>query len=150
VSRNGDAGRRLVVKMDVEGAEWNSLLATPPELLDQIDQLTIEMHDLSADVWTQHLVVAKLREHFHIAHLHFNNFACKPGREPFPAWAWEVLLVNKRIARLSADKSPIVRPHPLDAPNDPRSPDCPYATGDSAAARHQPPTSSHTTPTAPR
>src|SRR5262245_43849682 len=44
IARNGDNGKRLLVKMDVEGAEWESLLATPDELLEKIDQLAMELH----------------------------------------------------------------------------------------------------------
>src|SRR6059058_6637722 len=33
IARNGDTGRRLIIKMDIEGAEWDSLRAAPEELL---------------------------------------------------------------------------------------------------------------------
>src|SRR6476661_1105068 len=33
IKKNGDIGRRLIIKMDIEGAEWDSLLAAPDELL---------------------------------------------------------------------------------------------------------------------
>ncbi len=124
--RNGDASRRVVVKMDVEGAEWESLLATPREVLERIDQLTLELHEKSVDLWTYYLVVMKLKDVFHIVNLHFNNYACRPGLDPFPSWAYEVLLVNKRFGEASRDTSPVLRPHPLDTPNDPRTPDCQY------------------------
>ena len=57
LARNGDAGRRLLVKMDVEGAEWDSLLATPASVLERIDQLAIEIarqrprHLRSSSAW---------------------------------------------------------------------------------------------------
>ena len=44
IARNGDAGKALIVKIDVEGAEWHSLLETPDALLERIDQLAMEMH----------------------------------------------------------------------------------------------------------
>jgi len=37
VERNGDSGKRLVIKMDVEGAEWDTFLATPDRVFEQID-----------------------------------------------------------------------------------------------------------------
>jgi hypothetical protein len=129
LARNGDAARRLVVKMDVEGAEWKSLLETPPEVLSRIDQLAIELHANAADVWTQHLLIAKLKEQFHVAHLHFNNFGCMSQHRPMPSYAWEVLFVNKRLASPSADTTPVARPGPLDAPNNPTAPDCQYDAG---------------------
>jgi hypothetical protein len=68
--------------------------------------------------------VSKLKEQFHVAHLHFNNYGCQNGLEPFPSYAWEVLFVNKRLGVVAHEQSPITRPHPLDAPNNPAVPDC--------------------------
>ena len=121
VARVGDAGRRLVMKMDVEGAEWESLLATPDEVLQQIDQLAIEFHGVDEEQFVR--VVSKLRRFFHVAHLHFNNYACKPDIKPFPAWAFEVLFVNKSIGIVDPS-APAEAPHPLDAPNNSTVPDC--------------------------
>src|SRR5262245_26532148 len=42
IARNGDAGKRLLVKMDVESAEWDSFAATPDSTFDNIDQLVVE------------------------------------------------------------------------------------------------------------
>src|SRR5687768_1663608 len=47
IAKNGDAGKRLIVKMDVEGAEYESLLAVSDAQLDQIDQLVIEFHGVN-------------------------------------------------------------------------------------------------------
>jgi len=58
-----------------------------------------------------------------VAHLHFNNFSCWPGLEPFPAWAYEALFVNRRVGVIDASNSP-VRPHPFDAPNNLKAADC--------------------------
>src|SRR6476646_6380967 len=44
IKRNGDTGRRLIIKMDIEGGEWDSLLATPDEVLASISQIAMEMH----------------------------------------------------------------------------------------------------------
>ena len=38
-AKNGDGVERVVVKMDVEGAEWDSLPQTPDDVLQRIDQL---------------------------------------------------------------------------------------------------------------
>jgi hypothetical protein len=129
LAKNGDRGKHVVVKMDVEGAEWESLLSTSDEVLQRIDQLAIEFH------WMQNAqgewpfdsrysaLLQRLKKHFHVAHLHFNNHSCTEGLEPFPAWAYEVLFVSKRLdvedpSRRAAGL------HRFDAPNNALAPDC--------------------------
>lgn len=120
-AQNGDASKRLVVKMDVEGAEWDSLLSASDETLDRFDQLAIELHYMNEP---RHIeVVKRLKQFFHIAHLHFNNHACADGIEPFPAWAYEVLFINKRIAFVD-DTRQWTGPHRLATRADPRREDC--------------------------
>jgi hypothetical protein len=119
--RNGDAASRIVVKMDVEGAEWDAFLSAPDSVLERIDQLVVEFHGTAEDRYLA--AVRRLKRFFHVAHLHFNNFACWPALEPFPAWAYEVLFVSKRVGM--ADRpQPADRPHRFDAPNNLRAPDC--------------------------
>jgi hypothetical protein len=121
IARNGDAKRRLILKIDVEGAEWDAFLQTPDEVLHWIDQLVVEFHRVNDERYVN--AVRKLKQTFHVANLHFNNYSCQGGIEPFTAWAYEVLFVNKRLAE--ADPSvPAPVPHPLDTPNGPERPDC--------------------------
>lgn len=120
IADNGDGLRRLVVKMDVEGAEWETLLRTPDEALRRFDQLTIEMHGVDRPHYVE--VVRKLKRTFHVAHLHVNNYSCGEGYRPFPGWAYEVLFVNKRLARRVPGS--VTLPHPLDTPNNPGVADC--------------------------
>ena len=122
ILKNGDAGKRLVVKMDVEGAEWYSLLATPDSVLDRIEQLPMELHGTDDRRFVE--VIRKLKRTFHLAHIHFNNMACTPAVEPFPAFAFQVLFVNKRIGLLDASAPPPTLPNPADAPDSPHIPDC--------------------------
>jgi hypothetical protein len=121
-AKNGDSSRRLVVKMDVEGAEWDSLLRASDAVLQQIDQLTIELHGVhEPDRFTA--VVAKLKQFFYVANLHFNNFSCLEGIAPFPAEAYEVLFVNKRVG-VPGGSGPAGAPAALMAPNNPEWKDC--------------------------
>lgn len=130
VTRNGDGSKHVVLKIDVEGAEWDSFAATPDEVLQQIDQLAVEFHWVHDDKhqWVHDeekyvRVVARLKEFFHVAHIHQNNYSCVSGLEPFPAWAYEVLFVSKRLGVADA----VPRPQSLsslDAPNNPRIADC--------------------------
>jgi len=124
-----DGAKRIVLKIDVEGAEWDSLLSSPDQILQQIDQMAVEFHWMEDGNfrWVQdekHLrVVQRLRQFFEVAHIHFNNASCIGDLAPFPSWAYEVLFVNKRLA--------VVEPwraaggtHPLDAPNNAAFADC--------------------------
>jgi hypothetical protein len=121
IAKNGDAGKRLIMKMDVEGAEWESLLATPDSVLSQIDQLSIEFHRVNDPKTLE--VIRKLKETFYVANIHFNNAACDARVAPFPAWAFQVLLVNKFVGAVDTS-APAPGPNPLDAPDDPKLPDC--------------------------
>jgi hypothetical protein len=107
--------------MDVEGAEWDALAALSGEALARIDQLVVEFHKVDDERFIG--VMRRLTEHFHVANLHFNNFSCDDRLTPFPAWAYEVLLVNKRVGRLAPEGG---RPDasPLDTANTLIVPDC--------------------------
>jgi hypothetical protein len=121
VVRNGDSGKHIVLKIDVEGAEWGAFLTASDELLRQIDQIAVEFHGV--DDQKSVAAVRRLVEFFEVAHIHYNNFTCFDGMKPFPAWAYEVLFVNKRLAVVDRTvKTPGV--HALAAPNIPLFVDC--------------------------
>ena len=121
LAKNGDAGKRILLKMDVEGAEWDSFLRAPDELFRQIDQMAIEFHGSDDAKFLQ--VIRRLKQFFHVANLHFNNYSCTSGFEPFPTWAYEALFVNKRLGVADRGRRAEI-PHPLDARNDPKAADC--------------------------
>jgi hypothetical protein len=126
VEKNGDVGKRIVVKMDVEGAEWQSLAGAPDHVLNAIDQMAVEFHEVETASFLD--TTNRLSEFFYVAHVHQNNYACRPGFDPFPGRVFEVLFVNKRIA--VADPWVNARgPSPLDAPNAPALPDCQASPG---------------------
>jgi hypothetical protein len=119
--RNGDAGTRVVMKIDVEGAEWDAFLAAPDEVLRQIDQLDVEFHHVEDPKYVATL--QRLKRFFYVAHVHYNNFSCQPSLRPFPSWAFEVLLVNKRIAVTDGKPAPPA-PAGIDAANNELTADC--------------------------
>jgi len=121
LAKNGDRAKRIVLKIDVEGAEWDSLLAVPDEILERIDQLAVEFHWVDDPKYPN--VVHRLKQFFEIAHLHFNNNGCREDLDPFPTWAYEVLFVNKRLAVVDPTRQ-AGGLHPLDARNNPSLPDC--------------------------
>ncbi|MGH9158925.1 MAG: hypothetical protein ACRD2X_02920 [Vicinamibacteraceae bacterium] len=128
-AKNGDISKRIVVKIDVEGAEWDSLLSVPDEILERIDQMAVEFHWLEDENfhWVgeeKYLRVAqRLKQFFEVGHIHFNNASCIGDLKPFPTWAYEVLFVNKRLAIVDPSRS-ADGVHPLDAPNNPSLADC--------------------------
>ncbi|MCM3879415.1 MAG: hypothetical protein ND807_04825 [Vicinamibacterales bacterium] len=122
IARNGDSGKRLLVKIDIEGAEWESLLATPDDVLARIDQLPMELHLVNAPKFLE--LVRKLKRNFYPVSLHFNNQACAQNLDPIPAWAFQVLFVNKRVAELDPSQPGRVPGSSPDAPDSPTLPDC--------------------------
>ena len=69
------------------------------------------------------------KQKFYLVNLHFNNFVCSWRSSPLPAWAFEVLWVNKRLGVLD-ESAP--RPAPmsaLNAPDNPEVPDCQLSPG---------------------
>ena len=121
IEKNGDRGKRLVVKMDVEGAEWDSFIEAPQAVLQRIDQLVVEFHGSDRPRFLT--AMRKLKQLFYVAHLHWNNYGCAADQNPFPSWAYEVLLVNKRIGVPDPSRTPAL-PHRLDAPNDANRAEC--------------------------
>lgn len=122
ITRNGDTGRRLLVKMDIEGAEWKSILATPDEILNTFDQLPMELHGTSDPLFLE--AIEKLKRNFYLVHLHFNNWACRPELAPFAAGAFQVLFVNKRVGILGTPESGDGSGRAFDAPDNPKGPEC--------------------------
>ena len=121
IASNGDAGRHLVVKMDVEGAEWDTFLQTPDGVFELIDQLVVEFHGVNRQRYID--VVKKLKRFYYVANLHHNNYSCDPSNRPFRSWAFEVLLVSKRLGVPDrSGKRPVASA--LDAPNNPKNEDC--------------------------
>jgi hypothetical protein len=119
-----------VLKIDVEGAEWDSFAATPDDVLEKIDQLAVEFHwvyderhQWLPDEEKYLRVVSRLKEFFHVAHIHYNNHSCVGGLEPFPAWAYEVLFVSKRLGVVGDGPKPRGLSS-LDAPSNPQVADC--------------------------
>jgi hypothetical protein len=121
VAENGDAGKRIVLKMDVEGAEWDSILAMPDDMLARVDQISVEFHwrEDQALGWVHDprylAAVRHLKRFFEVAHIHFNNMTCVGNLAPFPAHAFEVLFVSKELAVVDPALRPTL-PHPEDTP----------------------------------
>jgi len=122
IRKNGDIGHHLIIKMDIEGAEWDTFFATPEELLASIPQITMEMHGYNDPKILE--VIRKFKRNFYLVNLHFNNWSCTSRAAPLLAWAYQTHWVNKRIGVLDP-AVPIPAPtSPLNAPDSPTWPDC--------------------------
>ena len=135
IASNGDRDKRVVVKMDVEGAEWDVLMGTPDEVLARIDQLPMEFHGVNERRFLQ--TVRKLKRTFYVANLYFNNHACATDTTPLPAWVYQVLFVNKRLGVLDTSDPRTPLPSPQNKPGDPSLPDCQPEAPDRAARERQ-------------
>jgi hypothetical protein len=122
LKKNGHAARHLIMKMDIEGAEWDSLLTTPDKLLASFSQIAMEMHGFDDPKIVD--VLRKLKRNFYLVNLHFNNWSCTSKAAPLPAWAYQTLWVNKDIGVPDPD-APFPAPmSPLNAPDSPTWRDC--------------------------
>ena len=138
IRSNKDEGKRIVLKMDNEGGEWEALMGTPDEVLARIDQVPIEFHGFNEKRFLD--VIRKMKRTFYIANLHFNNYSCAPHAAPLTAWAYEVLFVNKRIGVLDKSAQGAPLPSIQNVRNNPGNPDCQPEVPDGAsrvAARRQ-------------
>ncbi|MFM7780412.1 MAG: FkbM family methyltransferase, partial [Alphaproteobacteria bacterium] len=74
-------GRRdIILKMDIEGAEWPVLSALPDALLNVFEQIVVEFHWLGGlnqkdFAGVVRNTLQRLNTHFTICHVHANNYA---------------------------------------------------------------------------
>jgi hypothetical protein len=122
IKRNGDGGRQLLVKIDIEAAEWDALLATPDAVLASIPQLAMELHGYNDRKILE--VIRKLKRHFHLVNLHYNNWSCTRRAWPMKAWAYQVLFVNKNLGVVDPTAPVPAPPSALNAPDAPQLPEC--------------------------
>jgi hypothetical protein len=122
IARNGDTGKKMVVKMDIEGAEWQSILAAPDSLFASIVQMPMELHGVDA----QEVLagVRKLKRHFYLVSVHFNNFNCSDEYRPFANFAYQVLLVNKKVGVPGPPKKGVPPIESALAPDNKNAPEC--------------------------
>lgn len=138
VARNGDTRKRLLVKIDVEGAEWDALMATPDDVLDRIVQMPMEFHGTNEVKFVE--LVRRLKRKFYLVNLHFNNHACDDQVRPLPAWAFQVLWVSKRVGVRDRNGPSPAPMSPLNAPDNPFAAECPpYTAPPTSPATQAPP-----------
>ena len=129
IKRNGHSSKSgMILKMDVEGAEWEALCATSSKVLKQFDQIVLEFHGLIKacniyDIQKRFAIFEKLNKTHQLVHLHGNNtgHVVQLCGATFPD-VIEVTYVNKARYKTFEDKN-ILLPTSLDLPNDKNRPD---------------------------
>ncbi len=132
IKRNGHENKsNMILKMDVEGAEWSFLSTVTSETLNQFDQMVFEFHDLTEpkDQSVMNATLAcinKINRTHSLVHLHGNNWSKTlhlDNKILFPG-ALELTYVKTSNYELVDDEN-IYLPPPLDYPNNSKFPDIP-------------------------
>jgi len=116
-----------ILKMDVEGAEWDVLQSIAPETLRRFDQIYFEMHGLGRLPRPKfarqfRACLEKINAHFTLFHVHANNARpLVPIDNFFVPGLLEVSFVRTDLVKRS--KSRTWYPTDLDAPNNKNKPD---------------------------
>lgn len=129
VNRYSPDSNNLIMQMDIEGAEYDSLLAAPDETLLQFRIIAIEFHKLHHLVRPKSLAkmaatFAKMAKHFVPVHIHPNN-VCPPVSVAGKLIPPLVEVTYLRRDHVKEMKETTQFPHPLDAANVPSRPDYP-------------------------
>jgi hypothetical protein len=120
--RGADPQRWVLLKMDIEGAEYEVLPAVA-DRLQRVTALAIEFHQLDRNWGRFEAIMAALAPTFYVAHIHGNNNdKTVPGTQvPLTI---EITLMNRAL--VGQLPPPATAGYPLaglDAPNQPRRPD---------------------------
>lgn len=119
---NGHFERRdMLLKIDIEGHEWDSLDALDPSIFNNFRQIVVEFHgmrllDIESFRKRAYRLFTKMRQHHEVIHVHGNNFSGMPvvNGIPIPDCI-ELSFVNRSYYSFS-DCSEIF-PSYLDKPN---------------------------------
>eukprot|EP00746_Dinoflagellata_sp_MGD_P015430 gnl/MRDRNA2_/MRDRNA2_134304_c0_seq1.p1 gnl/MRDRNA2_/MRDRNA2_134304_c0~~gnl/MRDRNA2_/MRDRNA2_134304_c0_seq1.p1 ORF type:complete len:339 (-),score=28.27 gnl/MRDRNA2_/MRDRNA2_134304_c0_seq1:44-1060(-) len=127
----------LSLKMDVEGAEWVSLPSISDNDLKQVRLLNIELHLLAPDHELLQMMpsciaqLQRLKKHFYLYHVHFNN--CDGCVRPYPGSGYnlpaavELSMVRKDIIA-DEPQGPFHPRTEMDKPNIPSRPPADHST----------------------
>lgn len=117
----GDDDAELLLQMDIEGGEYETLLAASPKLLAKLRILIVELHGLP-QLWNEPFFAVasrmfeKLLKSHAVVHIHPNNCcgSVKSAGLEIPRIA-ELTFLRRDRLRSTAYRTTF--PHPLDRPN---------------------------------
>jgi len=126
---HGHEGQNLILKIDIDGAEWEVLDAMDENLFPCFRQMVCELHDLNRFVdpaWYARAarVIAKLTRHHRLVHVHGNNYVAPfwNGFADFPDVLEATFALTSAYDLTASDE---VFPGPYDCPNARDTPDIP-------------------------
>lgn len=119
LEKNGHGtAQNMILKMDVEGAEWQFIESVTIELLDKFDQIVFEMHGLTNEGQKDKIFssLQKLNQTHQLIWIHGNNYArAEVADNILIPDCIEVLYVNKN--KYDFEMAECVFPLELDQPN---------------------------------
>ena len=117
----------LILQMDIEGAEYESILATPDHILKRFRTIVLEIHSL--DRWglqefynIAQAMIAKLKQHFIVVHVHPNNYGGLVSVNGVELPTVIEVTFHRKDRCKSVTANPLI-PHPLDSTCGPGLPD---------------------------
>lgn len=127
VNRKAPGNGDLILQMDIEGAEYQVLIDTPPEVLNRFRIIVVEMHGLErlfsvSDVNLIELVLRHLLKYFYVVHIHPNNcsYVLSSGGVSIPS-VMEFTFLRRDC--MNSKGLACQFPHPLDEKNISEYPD---------------------------
>ncbi len=127
ISNNHQNTKHMILKMDVEGAEWGFIRMTSSEIFSKFDQIVMELHDMVGNCYDDGTIdcIKKLSQTHQCVHVHLNNYSKTIFYNSIPyADSVEVLFLNKECYKFS-DSEKVVLPNEFDRPCNPNIPDVP-------------------------
>jgi hypothetical protein len=125
--QNYPEGKNAVLQMDIEGAEYESILSVPNETLKRFKLIVMEIHYLNFLASQEGMALGAaffhhLLKDFTVAHFHVNNFLrpVKFKHVMFPADIEITLIRNDLVKNVHPVE---MLPHPLDIKNNPNKRD---------------------------
>ncbi len=120
-SLTNERDRELILQMDIEGAEYETLLSTTKDTLTRFRIMVVEFHNMESvrDEFFCNVVLStlrRIREEFDVVHVHPNN-CCGVSTingVKIPT-VFETTFFRKD--RVKSRKPVKILPHPLDQPN---------------------------------
>jgi len=75
-------GKEMILKLDIEGHEWETLSTLSPNILKRFTQIVVEFHEMGSIAsnsirTTYHKALSNLVTNFTVVHVHGNNFGSR-------------------------------------------------------------------------